>query len=123
MDGERFDKIVESRARERVEKNIAIFKKSCEKAAETLLHCTIYSGDGPAYSYRIRGLFQVLASATHREHWPVELWHDEEKLVEKELLETLNELQKAFLAADKNIEAENKPESFIPEIISFLFYL
>jgi hypothetical protein len=51
------------------------------------------------------------------------LWHDEEKLVEKELLETLNELQKAFLAADKNIEAENKPESFIPEIISFLFYL
>lgn len=111
MKAERFDAIVKARAKARVDKKIAMFKTAVFDATRVLVLGNSPGGvlQGTALQKWARAPIEVLASNNVFEGWPVRLWKDEEKLVEKELLATMDEMSKALLAADKDEKPENSP--------------
>ena len=109
MTGDQFQKIVTARADERVQKRIADFKRAVLNAVDNLLSL---------YSYRYnedrKAIYQIMASADDKKGWPAKLWELEEKKVTEELLATMDELQKAFLAYSNKTAGENTKQETIP---------
>jgi hypothetical protein len=111
MTSDMFDKIVKARAMERVEAKINAFKKACLAASRELLpysYIDLRYG-GVSLPAEHRAVFALLASDNHGKNWPVRLWQYEEGLVAEELLKTLDEMQRALLAAEKQQKGENDP--------------
>ena len=105
MKAKDFDNIVKARANERVQAKIDLFKQEVKNACTKLFGRSYYTHDDLA-----RKLFSVMASTNLIEGWPSQLWETEEKKVTEELLSIMDEMQRAFLAAQKGEAGENKPE-------------
>jgi len=107
MKAEKFDAIVKARADQRIQERLKIFKDDVRKALEKLT--------GHSYAgYRSFGssFWKVLTGDNWHKGWPKTLWTEEEVRVENELLATLNEMQKAFLALEK--EDPENPDRCLP---------
>jgi len=113
MKAEMFDKIVEASANERVQRKISAFKDAVDRAYRTLMVCPPYSSifDASADVYpEAKKVIGILVSGDTRRGWPSRLWEREREAVSKELLATMDEMQKALLAAEKAEPGENRPE-------------
>lgn len=104
MTPDRFNTIVQNRAKERVEKKIADFEKAVADAA-LKLHPSLksnylnrWSGGsaGKAMAAIFRRLLSREPTPEHPTGYPAELWADEEKAVQEELLATMDEMAKAL---------------------------
>jgi len=123
MKAKDFDAIVVARANERVQNKIKIFRGNIIKALITLGGSVLYN----SCSQQVSKVGE-LALACTREHssqeWPLELREMEEAAVRKELLSTLDEMQRALLAANKprdlNEEGFPSPISEEPEHGTFV---
>jgi len=108
-----FDEIVKARANERVQAKLKAFKEVVKTACGQLLGDTYWRG----YEQRItlipnfREVLTLLASEDHTKDWPTSLWEKEEDAVREELLKTMDEMQRAFLAASKAEPGENSAEA------------
>ena len=98
MNAEKFDKIVEARANERAQEKIATFKSEITKALTGLVGGHGYSFLGAPYHEEA---ITALLSVNSTNEWPSVIWDTERKAVTSELLATMNEFQKALMAADK----------------------
>ena len=115
MNASRFDSVVKNRAHERATKRIEEFRKDIGSALAKLhpsFRATYFAGTMPC---RIKGdLALVVANIASGMYfqpgvassdnplkpceWPLILWTDEQAIVEKELLATMDEMQKALCA-------------------------
>lgn len=117
MNKSRFDKIVENRTQERVEARIAKFREAIGQAFRDL-----HPNFGPKYydgwlpdqmPEDVEQLMKILSDGAYLtqrpssdssygkpHHWPRILWEDEEDAVQKQLLATMDEMQKALCAPD-----------------------
>ncbi len=112
MDATKFEAIVTARADERVQQRIAAFKRACWVAALNLRVEPVRPLSIPnPFSDKDRAFFALLAEDSHQRSWPGKLWRDEEAAVREEILATLDELQRAFLAADRQLPGENAEEA------------
>ena len=110
MKAEMFDKIVEARADQRVQAKIGAFKRACVEAAQHLgVGRFSRQDDLVLCQEESRALFAVLASGEPARGWPPEIWERECEAVRKELLSTMDEFQRALLAAEKAEPGENSP--------------
>lgn len=113
MNASRFDKIIENRAQERVSKKIDTFRADVGLALSKLhpsFKGTYYHGVQPHdISKDLAVVLGNIASGMYYQPgpfplkpcaWPVILWTDEQALVEKELLATMDEMQKALCAPE-----------------------
>lgn len=105
MNAFKFDELVKARANERVQERIKKFREDIINAVKTLRpefkhHSLTVRSD------MVKGLFACLPENTG---WPAEIWRDEEECVSKELLATLDEMQKAFISIGKIIPDEVSP--------------
>jgi len=110
MKAETFEKAVKKRAHERVQERITIFRKTVSGAL-----CAL-GGDllGSAYMTTVQldgaKALQVLISGNNK-GWPLSLWTNEEIAVRAEILTTLDEVQRALLAASQ----PEDPDREMPE--------
>jgi hypothetical protein len=95
-----FDELVNARANERVQKKVALFRKSILRAIEDL---------GPQFHDPYKKELPPLGTEAlmrvaedEREGWPPCLWEDERKVVSAELLATMDAMQQAIIAASRN---------------------
>ena len=110
MKATKFDEIVAARAGERVQNKIFAFKVSIKKACGELVN-------NPFYGYHLeeilpdvyRNVLNIMASDNIKKGWPSSLWGMERELVASELLNIMDEMQKAMLAADRQEPGENTP--------------
>lgn len=113
MKNEDFLKIVAARADERVQKRITEFKDKILSALRDLSGDT-WSCD-PRMTTNIdekpRALLKPFLTADHKKGWPSWLWDREEKKVQEELLATMNEFQRALLAAERKTPGEFEREA------------
>ena len=104
-----FDEIVKARANERVQAKLKAFKNSVKTACGQLLGDTYWSGyvQHKTLVQSFRTPLGILSSDDHTTGWPTSLWEKEEDIVREELLKTMDEMQRAFLAASKAEPGEN----------------
>lgn len=105
MTTEKFRKIIEARAKKRVQGRITMFKQEVGAAAQKLMSLWPYR-----HPEDIKEMFGVMASKDDSKGWPKELWEYEEAQVEKELFAIMDEMQKALIAAEAPIVEENTKE-------------
>ncbi len=112
MTSDKFNQIVKNRANERVKEKIITFEREVAAAFAKLHpslasnHCRRWAG-GKA-GKRVASVFNHLLDRTvagtgqtadgRPSGYPAELWQEEEEAVTKELLATLDEMQKALMA-------------------------
>jgi hypothetical protein len=112
MKAKNFDEIVTARANERAQNKINIFKKEIKEACAKLLNYRWQDyRELPEVTCAVLRI--VLANATVG--WPREIWEFEENLVSEELLNTMDEMQKALIAASRLTPGENIKEEPIIE--------
>lgn len=107
MNTERFTKIIEARADQRVQDKIRKFRNAVYRAAEELTGVNeqyYMEGYGPV----TKSVVDVACTPKPRK-WPVSLWEKEEAAVQKELFSIMDEMQKALLAADNHTPGEERP--------------
>ena len=109
MKAEKFDQIVEARANERVQKKIAHFQQAVISAARGLTDCRGIPQYGQMLA-RNKEVVALMVSGNFHKGWPKLLWENEREVVHKELLATMDEFQKALLAAEKAEPGENRPQ-------------
>lgn len=102
MNASRFDEVVRNRANQRVTQKIAAFRKTIAEAF-TALHPdykpNYYDGwDHHSKEEDLKVIFTTLSSLGSINTWPVKLWDTESDAVQKELLETMDEMAKALIA-------------------------
>ena len=106
MNSDRFNQIIENRAQERVKKRVADFEKKIGDAFREL-HSSVAPNYYSRWSCGERGrnvsaIFRFLIGAENAEGkpagYPKALWDEEREQVEKELLATMDEMQKALIA-------------------------
>ncbi len=97
-----FDKIVEARANERVQNRIYAFTQEAFAAALKLC-------DGGVEQGR-REVLAVAAQPYAERTWPQSLWTKERATVRKELLATMDEMQRAIVAAEKAEPGEHRSD-------------
>jgi len=107
----KFDMIVKERANQRAQAKIKVFKTAVIKAVQDLLgeanHTTrnffgcvgAQYGKDHARSIIRRSLLETMLTPESDHKWPPSLWRAEEEMVSKELLETMDEMQQAVVAA------------------------
>lgn len=107
MTPEKFDGIVKARANERVQQAIMTAKKAVVIALSPLMgkqiaeHHLIRSYSLKNEIHAVKDILKVLASDNHAKGWPSEIWRRAEAEVESELLNIMDEMQKAMLAAQR----------------------
>ena len=134
-DAETFGRIVKSRANDRVQARLKVFREEMQAALKKL---GFVSGgfSPPNQSYLIKYIkgtpeerlkeaakvnshyteyvhnlaLVTLGSVSKGGAFPKELWRDEEAAVEKELLGTLDEMQKAILSANSPMDLSQGEE-------------
>ena len=104
-----FDEIVKARANERTQAKIKAFKETVKTACGQVLDHTYWRQYGQETNLlsEFRAVLTLLASDDHTTGWPSSLWEKEEDHVREELLKTMDEIQRAFLAASKAEPGEN----------------
>ncbi len=104
MSPSRFNEVIQNRGHERAVKKIEAFKSAVHVALEALLpkHCQYFCA---AEHKEILG---ILLSGQLNAGWPAQIWHTEYERVTKELLGTMDEMQKA-LVAPKPVQDANTP--------------
>ena len=104
MNSHKFDQIVEARANQRVQKNIEDFRRQVSEALTKTLG--IRSGYGvhgaKAFGPDARKVMALLSGSDTTKGWPSALWEKERGAVSGELLATMDEMQKAFIAAGQS---------------------
>lgn len=98
MNASRFDKIVKNRAQSRIEARIQIFRKTIETAIHELTGSKI----NPQYigHFWKTEFAEEIITGLRSNTWPLEFWEREEEAVQKELLSTMDEMQKALCTPD-----------------------
>ena len=112
MTSDKFNQIVKNRADERVKEKVITFEREVAAAFAKLHpslaanHCRRWAGDKAGK--RVASVFNHLLDRTvagtgqtadgRPSGYPLALWQDEEEAVTKELLATLDEMQKALMA-------------------------
>lgn len=108
MNADRFNQIIENRAQERVKKRVADFEKKIGDAFREL-HASVAPNHYSRWSGGDRGrnvgaIFRFLIGGENAEGdpfgYPKALWDEERAQVEKELLATMDEMQKALIAPE-----------------------
>jgi len=94
MKGETFEKAVVTRAKQRVDDKLRVFRKALVSAMRELVgrHSVYLSDTLP------KQVLAILAGGTPTLDWPASLWRDEEDRVRKELFAVMDEMQKALIA-------------------------
>jgi hypothetical protein len=104
MKAKNFDEIVTARANERAQSKINVFKKKIREACGELLNYRWQDyGESPNTARTVLQIMQTNATGG----WPREIWEVEENLVREELLKTMDEMQKALIAASRLTPGEN----------------
>lgn len=112
MTSDKFNQIVKNRANERVKEKITVFEREVAAAFAKLHpslasnHCTRWAGGkaGKLVASVFNHLLDRTVAGTGKtadgkpSGYPAALWQDEEEAVTKELLATLDEMQKALMA-------------------------
>ena len=110
MKAVRFDEIVVARANERVQQKILAFKIAIKKACGDLVG---YPYNSYALNEKLhknyRGVLAIMLNDNISVGWPSTLWDMEREKVSTELLNIMDEMQKALLAADRGEPGENVP--------------
>jgi hypothetical protein len=110
MKAKNFDEIVTARADERAQNKINVFKKEIRAACINLLGGKYVSNYSALHEEEtVRKVLLKIASGTPVA-WPREIWEIEENLVREELLNTMDEMQKALIAASRLTPGENIKE-------------
>lgn len=111
MDRETLERKVSVRANEKVNEAICNFKLQCANAARTLAQAT-YSLPFSNYERRqiFKKFYSIMASDEDSAGWPNELWRNTEEATLKEVLDTMNAMQKMLVAKEVDPENENKPQ-------------
>ena len=92
-----FDEIVKKRASQRVQSRLTKFRTDIREAFSRL---GVPRGSATyAFSAQATQVLQMLIDGENN-RWPTELWQREEEAVAAELLDTMDEMQKAFLAPE-----------------------
>uniref|UniRef100_A0A6M3IS40 Uncharacterized protein n=1 Tax=viral metagenome TaxID=1070528 RepID=A0A6M3IS40_9ZZZZ len=104
MKAVKFDEIVKARANKRVQDKVVQFKRDITAALGKLT-----GGNYIGYATFGQKYWEHLAKNGWATGWPPELWENEEKKVENELLAIMDEMQKALLDADRNDPGEFSP--------------
>ena len=103
-----FDEIVKARANERTQAKIKAFKEAVKKSCFELTGKTWLGYDqNKVLVPDFRAVLSILSSENHTTGWPSSLWEKEEDHVREELLKTMDEMQRALLAASKAEPGEN----------------
>ena len=104
MKSDKFNKIVEARADERVQIRIREFRRNVDKLFNKLFDRQYYDDK------EAKTVHAILASGQTNKGWrETTLWSEEEVAVSSELLATMDEFQKASLAVDR-VKAEDEVE-------------
>jgi hypothetical protein len=109
MKAKNFDEIVTARANERAQDKINVFKKKIREACASLLEMSLLGWDDLPPLAR-KALSQMIKTRNEPLCWPREIWEIEENLVREELLNTMDEMQKALIAASRLTPGENIKE-------------
>ena len=104
MKAEKFEQIVRARANKRIQDRLVQFKKDITAALGKLT-----GGNYIGYATFGQKYWEHLAKNGWAKDWPPELWENEEKKVQYELLSIIDEMQKALLDADRNDPGEFSP--------------
>ena len=123
----KFDTLVKERANQRVQAKIATFKAAVSNAVKTLIGIelgyeidfdltdpTRRKSDFERQTYSRSMLESLMTTNNNERHWPSRLWTEEEDAVSKELLETMDEMQKSVVTAspprnaDEAIQADDE---------------
>jgi hypothetical protein len=114
MKAETFDQIVKNRANERAVNRIAAFKKEVMAACKKLVgEFHGYGGaqlDAQVWQPEFRQVLGILASDNAKKGWPAKIWDEESAAVTKELLNIMDEMQKALLSKDPS-EEDDQPKT------------
>ena len=104
-----FDEIVKARGDERVQAKLKAFKETVKTACGQLWGDSYWKGydQSKMLLETFRNYLGILSSEDHTTGWPTSLWEMEEDHVREELLKTMDEMQRAFLAASKAEPGEN----------------
>jgi len=106
-----FDTLVKERANKRTQAKIKTFRETVTAAAQALTgHKGGYPdklfvevgeqyGDSHTFSVLHRSLLAQMLTPPKDRGWPASLWRTEEELVSKDLFATMDEIQKALVAA------------------------
>lgn len=118
MTGSKFDAIVKARANERVQARIQQFRKDVREAVKKLSPALLSDYAKPLHVGAEEKVFKggdldnnrtVVAYLTGRaDVLPAVLWRKEEEAVSKELLATMDEMQKALIAP------ASRPDDVLP---------
>ena len=110
MKAEKFDGIVEARTKEIVDEKIEEFRETVFKACRKLFDISSYGTPWGESEWHdaYQEVLTILASKNNREGWPKSLTNDIEKVVTKDLIDTLDEFTRASLAASRAAEPKNK---------------
>jgi len=113
----KFDTIVKERANQRAQARLDAFQKAVIAAARTLTganggYPSQMFDDGDANNSRNaiklfnRSLLEAMLTKPGERRWPARFWREEEELVTKELLSTMDEMQRALIAAKAPRDAD-----------------
>ena len=102
--------IVKARANQRAQQKIENFKSSIRGHFQQLGISLYTSDNGIQGGIDAIKIYGFLSGFDGYPGWPRVIWDNEEELVRKELLATMDEFQKALLAAEKAEPGENRPE-------------
>lgn len=104
MTSEKFRKLIESRANQRVQAKISTFRDEIEKAVSKLFEDSGRESGYPRNEIKEKYVPAVMAAIGQvgSGKYPAILWDKEEAAVEKELLSIMDEMQKALLSLDSD---------------------
>jgi len=110
MNSGKFDEIVVNRADERVQNKINKFRKDLAQTLKPLTGSAYYSGEYNVIRAGI-GVLKAIIGGDSRHDYPRDIWEREEKEVAEELLDAMDEMQKALIARgpDKDGKEYNHP--------------
>jgi len=106
----KFDEIVKARADQRIQGKIFMFKLAIKKACGELVNNTFngYNLD-ESLPDSYKEVLTIMVGDNIKVGWPSALWTMEKEKVSAELLDIMDEMQKALLAADRVEPGENVP--------------
>ena len=101
-----FDELVAARAKVRMGEKISEFRIAIMKAMQKL--CLSFAPTSWTYGYPDLGkkCLSFVANGARESEWPPELWEAEREIVGKELMATMDAMQQAIVAVQKQESKE-----------------
>lgn len=114
MKVQKFDEIIKVRANQRVQIKINNFRSTINLALQTLLGYNQRSVQYPSVKEKavIAAVLSIVNPNDKPEDWPSMIWENEEKAVQAELLNIMDEMQKALQSVEMMKEKGGIDENY-----------